>query len=40
VVLAPDLAAVFTDANSINEALLALVNIARKTTAQSTVKNH
>jgi hypothetical protein len=39
VVLAPDVAAVFTDADSVNEALRALVKIARKSTAKLPAKN-
>ena len=37
VVLAPDVAAVFPDSESVNEALRALVQIARKTGKKETV---
>jgi hypothetical protein len=36
VVLAPDVAAVFPDADSVNEALRALVKIARKSSKKAT----
>jgi hypothetical protein len=36
VVLAPDVAAVFRDADSVNEALRALIKIARKTNKKAT----
>jgi hypothetical protein len=40
VVLAPDVAAVFPDADSVNEALRALMKIARKSGKRPTVRSH